>query len=115
MAALSLHHVALVREALALELVPLFPHNVPKMSNNPSIHAMQPQQNSCLPGAGSQEIVINVKRNMRKIYGCFILSTLSAFTLVPGRLSTRTLSQFGVLGLGRFAEEENGYPLKLLP
>lgn len=30
----------------------------------------------------------------------FILSTLSAFTLLPGKLSTRTLSQFGVNFVG---------------
>ena len=36
----------------------------------------------------------------RELCRRFILSMLSAFTLVPGKLSTRTLSQFGVSFVG---------------
>lgn len=73
---------------------PLFPHNVPKMPNNPSIHAMQPQQNSCLPGAGSQEIVINVKRDMRKIYGKALSKKCSWFCLLLNSVVTDRIPGF---------------------
>ena len=81
-------------DTLALELALLFLHNVPKMSNNPSIHAMQPQQNSCLHGAGSQEIVINVKRDMRKIYGKALSKKCSWYCLPLNSVATDPIPGF---------------------
>lgn len=53
---------------LALEVVPLFPHNVAKVSINPLVCTILPQQNSYLHGAGKPENPNRVKRVVRKMH-----------------------------------------------